>query len=555
MLRRLAIRDIVLIDQLALDFGPGLTVLTGETGAGKSILLDALGLALGARADSGLVRPGAAAATVTAAFDLPAAHPAWARLADADIPRDGELILRRVVGADGRSRATINDAPASIGLLRALGDLLIEIHGQFETHGLLDAATHLGALDDFADVGGARRALGELHRAWREARKAEDDARARAARADEERAFLENALGELDALDPKPGEAGELTAKRALHAQGAKLAEALNAAASELSAGKGVEPALRAAQRALQRVAASAGGGLDAAIKALDQAASASLDAQAAVEDAGAALDLEPGALERIEDRLFALKAVARKHRIEAEDLAALRERTRAQLTELSDGGTSLKRLAAATIAARDAYARAAEALSAARAAAAAKLDRALAKELPPLKLDKAKFRTRIDRLPDDDWNADGIDRVAFEVATIPGAPPGPIAKIASGGELARFMLALRVVLARAQGPATLVFDEVDSGIGGAVADAVGERLARLARDVQVLVVTHSPQVAARGSAHFRVIKRKAGAGLATDVGVLDARERREEIARMLAGAQVTEAARAAADALIKAAS
>jgi DNA repair protein RecN (Recombination protein N) len=554
MLRRLAIRDVVLIDRLDLDCAEGLAVLTGETGAGKSILLDALGLALGARGDTALVRKGADAATVTAAFELAAGHPALARAAAQGIVTEGDLLLRRVLGADGRSRAFVNDEPASVGLLRELGGMLVEVHGQFDAHGLLDPATHRQALDAYAGLGGPLAALGERHAAWRQALAAAAEAEATLARAAEEEAFLTHALQEIDALGPQPGEAEALTQKRALMAQGQKLGEAMAAALAELNAGKGAEGALSAAARALGRVAPLAQGTLDKAVAALERAASEAADAAAEVEAVGQALDLDPQALERAEERLFALKALARKHHVEPDALAELRGTLRARLDALSDSSGTRKRLAAATAAARAAYSAEAARIAAARGEAAKKLDRAVARELGPLKLEKARFRTRIDALPEDAWGPEGTERVAFEVATIPGVEPGPLHKIASGGELARFMLALRVVLARTRATATLVFDEVDSGVGGATADAVGERLARLARDLQVLVVTHSPQVAARGASHWRVVKKRGGGGLVTAVEALGASERREEIARMLSGSAVTDAARAAADSLLAAA-
>jgi DNA repair protein RecN (Recombination protein N) len=370
-------------------------------------------------------------------------------------------------------------------------------------------------------------------------------------RAAQDQEFLTHAVEEFAALDAREGEAEALGQRRAVLAQSGKLIEALNAALADLNAGRGSEGAMRAASRHLERVAAQAGGSFDRAIEALDRAAGAAADALAEVETAGNGIDLDPAALERLEERLFAIRALARKHRVEPDALPALRSEFEQRLALAADSESVLRRLASETAAARQRYLDVAEALSQARGDAARKLDRAVMRELPPLKLDKAKFRTRLERLAESEWGAGGIDRVAFEVATIPGAEPGAIARIASGGELARLMLALRVVLAKTGDATTLVFDEVDSGIGGAVADAVGERLARLARDLQVLVVTHSPQVAARGQSHWRVIKRGAGAALATHVEPLDQRTRREEIARMLSGAAVTDAARAAAASLL----
>jgi DNA repair protein RecN (Recombination protein N) len=551
MLRRLSIRDIVLIDRLDLEFESGLSVLTGETGAGKSILLDSLGLALGARAEPNLVRKGEAGATVVAEFALAPDHPALLAARDHGVSVDGDLILRRTLSSEGRSRAWVNDEPASIGLLRALGVALVEIHGQFDTHGLLDPATHRAALDAFGGLAERAKLVASLHDSWRQAAAAEHGAAEAAASAARDQEFLAHAVQEFDALAVQDGEAETLAQRRAILAQSGKLIEALNAALADLNAGKGAEGALRTAARHLERVAAQAGGTFAKAIDALDRAATMAADAVAEVEAAGTGIDLDPSALERLEDRLFAIRALARKHRVEPDALPGLAAEFQQRMALAGDSEAMLRRLAAETAAALRVYREAAETLSQARADAARKLDRAIMRELPPLKLDKARFRTRIERLGESEWNAGGIDRVAFEVATIPGAEPGAIGKIASGGELARFMLALRVVLAKTGVAATLVFDEVDSGIGGAVADAVGERLARLARDVQVLVVTHSPQVAARGQSHWRVVKRGTGAALATRVEALDERARREEIARMLSGAAVTDAARAAAASLL----
>lgn len=552
MLQALAIRDVVLIDRLDLSFERGLSVLTGETGAGKSILLDALGLALGARGDAALVRKGAAGATVTASFEPSARHPVRALLMEHGIDANGPIILRRTLGADGRSRAFVNDQPASVGLLRQTGQMLVEIHGQFDNQGLLDTATHRAALDAFAGLGGEADEVAALFAAWRAALNAETVAREEAARAEQDADFLRHALDELDALDPKPGEEAELAEQRAMLGAREKVIEALNAALGEMTAHKGVEAALRTAQRHLARVAPQIGGRLDAALAALDRAAVEAIEAQAQIQAIGASLDLDPQALDRAEERLFALRALARKHRVEVDALAALRADIARRLGAIDDREGHLAALAKATATARVAYVAAAQALSKSREAAAEKLDRALARELPPLKLEKARFRTRRETLAESAWGPDGIDRIVFEVATNPGTDPGPLDRIASGGELARFMLALKVVLARTTSAPTLIFDEVDAGLGGAAAAAVGERLARLARDVQVLVVTHSPQVAARGTHHWRVAKSSRGAATTTTVVSLDTEERREEIARMLSGASVTAAARAAADSLLR---
>lgn len=551
MLLGLSIRDVVLIDRLDLEFSGGLSALTGETGAGKSILLDALGLALGARGDSALVRKGAQAASVTAAFDLPSDHPAVLRLREQDVAVDGPLLLRRTLAADGRSRAFVNDQPTSVGLLRELGASLVEIHGQFDNQGLLDSATHRWALDNHGGLVGQAAKLGVLFADWRTASAHEDEARAEAERSESDVGYLRHALAELDALDPRTGEEEELAARRALLSAREKLADALNAATAELTQHKGAAGALRAAQRHLERVAQPAQGRLDAAIAALDRAAIEASEAVAQIEQAGATLDLDTGDLERAEERLFAIRGLARKHRVEVDRLPALRSEFAAKLAVIDDREGRMAQLVAATRRARELYLEAARELSAARAAAAAKLDRAVAKELPPLKLEKATFRTRREPLPETAWSTHGIERIVFEVATNPGLDPGPLDKIASGGELARFMLALKVVLARSGATPTMVFDEVDSGIGGAAAAAVGERLARLASDVQVLVVTHSPQVAARADHHWRVSKKTAKGTVVTAVEPLDEAARREEIARLLSGARITEAARAAADSLL----
>jgi len=551
MLTRLSIRDIVLIDKLDLSFETGIVTLTGETGAGKSILLDSLGFALGARSDAGALRVGASQASVSAVFDLPPAHPALRLATEHGIDADRELILRRVIAADGRSRAFVNDQASSVGLLKQLGASLVEIHGQFETQGLLDAATHRAALDAFAGEDDLVREVAKSHGLWRAAQAAETASREMSSRAAQEEAFLRHAVAELDMLAPEPDEEALLSSKRAMLAGGERLAEALNAALDDLSANKGVEASLRGAQRQLERLAPQMAGRLDAALAALDRAAVEAADAVAEVEALARALDLDPTALEKTEERLFALKATARKYRVAVDDLHELRVRFATQLVALDDGEALLLRLAGATRAARAAYVDKAAALTRSRTNAAASLDKAVAKELPSLKLEKARFRTRLETLAEESWSAAGCERVIFEVATNPGSEPGPLGRIASGGELARFMLALKAVLAQASDGRTLIFDELDSGVGGATAAAVGDRLARLGRTLQVLVVTHSPQVAARGSQHLLVAKKTVQGRAVTTVEQLVGEARREEIARMLSGATVTPAARAAAAELL----
>jgi DNA repair protein RecN (Recombination protein N) len=551
MLLGLAIRDIVLIDRLDLAFAPGLTVLTGETGAGKSILLDALGLALGARADAGLLRRGAGQASVTAEFELPARHPVAALLAEQGLELDGNLLLRRQIGADGRSRAFVNDQPVGVGLLRQIGDGLVEIVGQFEQHGLLDPATHGMMLDAHGnhDVEGVE---GDW-RAWQAARAARAAAEAEIAAARRDEEFLRHASKELSALAPEPGEEETLAEQRSLMMHRAKLVEAIEAALEELGGDRGGETLLNQARRRLDRISDKAGGRLDPAVAALDRAQAELAEAVEALSRLTRDLDADPRRLEKIEERLFGLRDLARKHNVSVDQLAALAERIDGQLARLEDRSGALAGLGKAEAEARRRYVAAAEALSTARGKTAARLDRAVMAELAPLKLEKARFATRVEGLEETQWGPRGMDRVAFEVATNPGAAPGPIGRIASGGELARFLLALKVVLAASGSAPSLVFDEVDSGIGGATAAAVGERLARLARSRQLLVVTHSPQVAAQATHHWRVEKSAAKGGSLTRALELDAGARREEIARMLSGATVSDEARAAADRLLAA--
>jgi DNA repair protein RecN (Recombination protein N) len=552
MLLGLTIRDVVLIDRLELSFRPGLCVLTGETGAGKSILLDALGLALGVRAESGLVRAGAEQAVVSAEFALEPRHPVRALLAEAGIACDGDtLVLRRIVNADGRSRALIDDQPASIGLLRQVGEKLVEIEAQFAERGLLDPASHRAALDAYGGHGEGLAALGRAWTAWRGFLQARADAAASLAAARAEEDYLRHALAELDALDPKPGEEGALAAERALLMNRERLVEAVEAALGELHGERGAERALHGAARQLERLRDKAMGRLDAATAAVERAA---VEAREAIDLLANELRVLGGGeagLERIEERLFALRALARKHSVAVDALPDLRARIAGNLATLEDGGERLKALDRRVAEARDSYVAAAGSLGTLRRRAARALDAAVMKELPPLRLEKARFATAITTLGESEWGEHGAERIHFEVTTNPGAPAGPLAKIASGGELARFMLALKVAMARTSPVPTLVFDEVDSGIGGAVAAAVGERLHRLAQELQVLVVTHSPQVAARGTHHLRVAKIEGKRTAATKVDELDEAARREEIARMLSGASITAEARAAAASLI----
>jgi len=553
MLSRLSIRDVVLIERLELDFSQGLCVLTGETGAGKSILLDSLGLALGARAEARLVRHGAEQSVVTAEFELAPDHPIFSQLNEHGLSVAGEpLMLRRTLGTDGRSRAFINDQSVSVGLLRQVGEELVEVHGQFDNQRLLNAATHLGLLDAHGGHGALRAKVAKAYQAWRsvalERKRAEEELQA--AQRDED--YLRHAVEELRALNPEAGEEERLANERQMLMHGEKLIDAMNSANKALDSGHGVERMLRDALRALEPAVEKAEGILDATLKALDGAAEQVSLAINELDIAAGRVDLDPRHLEQVEERLFAMRALARKHNVDVVNLVELYAQLSKQLEGIEDGGQRLEELARAEAQARGAYAEIAATLSQARAKAAKDLDKAVGAELEPLRLGAANFRTTITTSAEEDaWGETGWDRVAFEVATNPGAPAGPLGKIASGGELSRFMLALKVVLAQSDPVPTLVFDEVDSGIGGAVADAVGQRLARLGADVQVLVVTHSPQVAARGLAHWHVSKMEDGGAVRTSVTTLTSSERADEIARMLAGANVTSEARAAAQSLL----
>lgn len=550
MLSDLSIRDVVLIDRLDLDFGSGLAVLTGETGAGKSILLDSLGLALGRRGDARLVRPDADRATVVAGFAPPDGHPVWALLAAHEIEPEDRLTLKRVLSADGRSKAFINDAPCGVGLLKQVGETLVEIQGQFDQQGLMDPATHIRLLDSYGRLDGARARTKEAHGIWRAATKTLEDARDGAAQARAEEEFLRFSVEELDQLAPRPGEEAALAAKRTMLQNAEQIVEALTAALEEIGGVEGAENRIGAAQRTLDRVAAKAEGRLDPALAALDRASVEIEEALAALNRAGAEMDGGDSDVETIEERLFALRDVARKHKVEVDALPALRDRLGERLTLLDAGEERIAALEKEATRAREAYLEAARALSEDRRRTAEALDRAVNAELPPLKLEKARFETRQDMLDESAWGPRGIDKIAFRVQTNPGMPAGPLDKIASGGELSRFLLAIKVCLAEVGTIPTLVFDEVDSGVGGATAAAVGERLDRLARRVQLLVVTHSPQVAARGADHWRVAKAERDGHMSTAVERLSDDQRREEIARMLSGAEVTDEARAAADRL-----
>ncbi|TMJ30165.1 MAG: DNA repair protein RecN [Alphaproteobacteria bacterium] len=555
MLSRLSIRDIVLIDRLDIEFAPGLSVLTGETGAGKSILLDAFALALGARGDAALVRHGMEQGQVIAVFEPDATHRARALLAENDIITEDELILRRIQLADGRTRAFINDQPVSGQVLRAIGGALVEIHGQHDERALVQGATHRRLLDAF---GGLDDAAAEVERLWHQRRARDDELmqqRGQVERAQREADWLRHAVEELARLDARAAEESSLAERRALMMQAEKVAADLRDANDALGGVHSPLPMLSAALRRLDRRCAQAPSLIAPTVKALESALHALEDARASLEAAQRAAEFDPHELERIEERLFALRAAARKYNVPVDNLEALRTRHAADLSLIDASAQRLAALHKASEEAEHSYRRAAAALSSARSKAAGKLGRLVNGELKPLRLERASFLTDIVSDPQA-GGAHGMDRVEFWVETNPGTRPGPLMKVASGGELARFLLALKVVLADRGSAPTLVFDEIDTGAGGAVADAIGLRLARLADRAQVIAVTHAPQVAARAQRHYVISKNAVEKGKRVVTGVVEvgAERRREEIARMLAGAEITAEARAAAERLIRAA-
>ena len=551
MLTALSIRDIVLIEKLDLPLERGRTVLTGETGAGKSILLDALGLALGGRGDSSLVRHGTTKGVVTAAFSLPKSHPALALLEEQGIETESELVIRRIQSADGPSRATINDQPVSLNLLRQIAGSLAEIHGQHADRALVDVAAHRRLVDAFGELEGRASKVSMLWQEVSALAKELAEHRAALARAESEREYIEHAAEELRVLDPQVDEETKLAEARQLMMHSEQYAAALSEAEDVLS-GDNVEARLSAALRKLERRRDTAGGRLDGACAALDKVLIEMNEASRTLNDAQRAFSFNPADLEKSEERLFALRAAARKHKSTVDGLAAVRDRFENDLLALSDGGQKLAALEARHAAAQKAFDTAADALSAARKGVAKKLDKAVMAELPPLKLEKARFETQITSDAGKP-GPHGIDRIEFVVAANPGTPLSPLMKVASGGELARFMLALKVILATKGSAPTLIFDEIDTGVGGAVADAIGGRLARMAEGLQVLAVTHSPQVAARAADHMLISKMEEVGShrMVTRVQSLSEQSRREEVARMLSGAKVTDEARAQADRLL----
>ncbi|MFT8463458.1 DNA repair protein RecN [Acetobacter persici] len=568
MLTNLSIRDVVLIEALDLSLHAGFTALTGETGAGKSILLDSLGLALGERANAGLVRAGAEEARVTASFDIPQTHAAYALLKEQGIPAEaGEpLMLRRIVSREGRSRAWINDQPVGITLMRRVAVSLVEIQGQHEQMGLADSSTHRGLLDAYGVPASLLRDVSATFDSWQSLRRDLDTARKNLLEAAREEEWLRHTVEELTTLNPQPGEEEQLALQRHGLQQSERRGEAIAAALAELTPrdrrNSGPAAALRGASRALQRLLPAptaeqtAIDPLEArtneALSALESAENALAEAENLLSRLADESEANPRLLEDIEERLFMLRAAARKHDVTVDDLPALLADLSARLTALETGATQLDALEQAVKEARAQYEQTATRLSAAREKAARKMEQAVTKELKPIKLDKARFFAQIEPLSPDNWSRQGMEQVLFLIAANPGQPPGPLAKVASGGELSRLMLALKLVLAGQSGIGTLVFDEIDAGVGGATAAAIGERLHRLARSVQVLAVTHSPQVAASADAHLRIGKIVRDGQTATHAAPLSHAERHEEIARMLAGDVITDAARAAAASLLK---
>ena len=550
MLTRLVIHDVVLIEKLTLHFTAGLNVFTGETGAGKSIVLDALSLALGARSDTSLIRSDVTQASVTAEFDLPKTHSVFILLDEQGLAHDAQMILRRVISRDGKSRAFINDQPISIGLLKSVGDHLLEIHGQFETHGLLNTATHRGLLDSYAGLDKLRQKVSALFTVWKNAEDRQQTALTERDRAQAEEDFLRSAVAELDEISPVSTEAQKLAESRTQLQHFEKIMEAVQNAELSLNSERGAAASLMQAGKAIARITDKAPH-LQDILTIIDRAAQDTAEASEQLQRFIQNADSNPHTLQKIEERLFALRSIARKHNVPVDDLANLRIDLATRLALIGNQGEQIKSLTKAASDARHAYINQAEELGIRRRNAASQLQKAIMLELPPLKFEQAQFIIDIAPLPDDQWSGDGMDRVLFMAATNAGTAAGSLQKIASGGELSRFMLALKVVLTARTPVPTLVFDEVDAGIGGATASAVGERLARLAEHVQILVVTHSPQVAARGTNHLRVHKQTKASQTQTTVEMLTPDARLEEIARMLAGSQITDAARKAAQSLL----
>ncbi|MEB2843241.1 DNA repair protein RecN [Rhizobiales bacterium RZME27] len=555
MLIQLSIRDIVLIERLDLDFEAGLSVLTGETGAGKSILLDSLSLALGGRGDGGLVRHGSDKGQVTAVFDVGMDHPARLLLRENGLDDDGDLIFRRVQSADGRTKASVNDQPVSVQMMRQIGQLLVEIHGQHDDRALVDTNAHRTLLDAFAGLADEALQVSGLYRTWKDAERSLKSHRARVEAAAREADYLRSSVEELQILSPRDGEEDELADNRARMQKSERIAGDISEASEFLNGNGSPVPLIASMVRRLERKSHEAPGLLEETVELLDQALNHLSNAQMEVEAALRRTEFDPRELERVEERLFALRAAARKYSVPVVELPALAEKMVADLADLDAGEEKLGKLEKVSEAAKVAFDQAAAAVSKKRQKGASALSEAVMAELPALKLERARFMVEV-ATDAESASADGIDTVEFHVQTNPGTRPGPIMKVASGGELSRFLLALKVALADRGSAPTLVFDEIDSGVGGAVADAIGQRLKRLSRTVQVLSVTHAPQVAARAATHMLISKGPAGDGsekIATRVARMTPEHRAEEIARMLSGASVTDEARAAAAALLAA--
>lgn len=554
MIVSLTIKDIVLIDRLQMNFEDGLCVLSGETGAGKSILLSGIGLAIGSRGGRELIRHGKDQGIVSAEFVIPKGHKVWKILDQHGLNyEDGQIILRRIITRDGRGRAFVNDQSVSVSLLRNVGETLVEIHGQHDERGLLNPSGHRDLLDEFGGyedlltrVSISFQALCELKEAL-----SLEQSKLEFARQDEE--YIRHNMEELELLNPSVGEEEKLATERTRMMQGENLTEGLSDILKKLLSDKGVDTALRTTLRKIERFSAQAPGVLDDVSEKLDRAADEASEAISGLEDVIRNLEFNPYDLENTEERLFALRAAARKHNCQVDNLVQIKQQFEEKIDALDYGDEEVSRLTKEVSTAQEAFKNNVGELSAERTKIAEELDREVNEELPALKMDKAKFKTFLSSLEEEDWNGDGAERVDFRVSTNPGAPFGGLIKIASGGELSRFILALKVVLARKTSVATLIFDEIDQGVGGAVANAVGQRLAELAKKAQILVITHSPQVAARGASHWLINKTSSEQdGVVTAVTVLEDQHRREEIARMLAGAEVTNEARAAADNLLE---
>ena len=552
MLQSLSIRNVVLIDKLDLDFNHGLSVLTGETGAGKSILLDSLGLILGNRAETSLIRLGEDKLSISAVFDIPSKdNPLWNIFEENELEIEDELIIKRTLSRDGKGKIFINDQNISLKLLKDIGKYLVEVHGQFDNQGLLNPTNHLSVLDAYGCYSDLLLRVKDTYRNYKETNRKRIKAEAEIAQAKQEEENIRYWVNELEKAEVFEGEENELIQRRSELMNAEKIIENLSYAYNVLTQSNDIRSALRHAQTAMDKAAGHVEGKYDEIIDTLERALIESSEAISQIEAASENISTDSGELENIESRLFMLKALARKHQTEIDNLPHILQDFQQRLNTIELGEEGIENLRKIEQKAKLAYIEEAKKLSEARRQAAAKLDENVMKELPPLKMEKAKFITRIDHLDEDLWNENGVDTIAFTVATNPNSPQGPINKIASGGELARFMLALKVNLAQSSSVTTMIFDEVDAGVGGATAQAVGERLARLAKDVQVMVVTHSPQVASRGNNHFKVEKSTVENITTTTVKELSDKERCEEIARMLAGETITNEARAAANVLI----